>query len=237
MFVTTRDHIRANLGVRCINSDLPMELMELRRCRNRFSVRGSEAVPIVVHARETHLIDVNGKSWTARRGRSDTFRVGRVESVVRVTAVDWTGGRERGGRTLGESVLRKRKDDLRRRRIRRRSGWSPMSSFATRERRRIGARRPRNFRFALQDRTGHPVQRNKSRVQPQPKARKQKQRGLLGIPVELPAFVDPKDQVNISTSPVSLVEDNFIMSLSSPITLLHAEIQVVLTGRRCVLRT
>lgn len=110
-----------------------------------------------------------------------------------------------------------------------------MGPFATREGRRVCARRPRNFGVALQDRTGHPVQRNKPKVvQPQQKARRRK--GLPGVTVEFTAFVYPKDQVNIGTSPVCLVEDYFVVSLGSPIPLFNAEIQVVLTERRCELR-
>lgn len=54
---------------------------------------------------------------------------------------------------------------------------------------------------------------------------------LPGVTVKLSALVYPKDQVNLSAGPVGLIEDNLIVPLSSPKTLLNAEVQVVLTKR------
>lgn len=71
-----------------IQGDLPMELMELSGCRDRFPIGSLEAVPIVARTRYTHLIDVNGTSRATGRGRSDTFGGRRLEPVVRNTIVD-----------------------------------------------------------------------------------------------------------------------------------------------------
>ena len=122
LLVVAWGSIQANLSVRRTNGEFPMELMELGRGRNSFSIGSSEAVSIVALTRNVHPVDVDVASWAARREKGDTFRGRRLESVVRIPAVDWTGGRKRGGRTVSKPMLRKRKDDPRRRwRIRGRS--------------------------------------------------------------------------------------------------------------------
>ena len=65
-----------------------------------------------------------------------------------------------------------------------------------------------------------------------PKTQQKRQGNALpGVPVEFSTFVHPEYQVDVGASSVRLVKDDFVMPLSSPIALLNAEIQVVLTGR------
>ena len=53
-------------------------------------------------------------------------------------------------------------------------------------------------------------------------------RGLPCVPVKFSTLVHPENQVDVGAGSVCLVEDIFVVSLSGPITLLDAKIQVVL---------
>lgn len=223
MFVMVWDHARAELSLWCTHGDLSVQLVELGRCGHSFPISGLETIPVVAHSRNIHPIDV-------RRQRGNTVKGWKRGLVRRVTTEDWTGSGEWGGRAVSESLFSERKDDPRRPIVWRSSRYGRIDSFDTRERRGTGARRPRNFRVVLQDRTGHPVQRNKSKGQTKSDETKE---ASPGIPVKFSTLVHPKDQVNVGASPVRLVEDHFIVPLSSPITLLDAKIQVVLMGRGC----
>jgi len=74
-------------------------------------------------------------------------------------------------------------------------------------------------------------------ISPGARPKRGNKRALPGVPVKFSTLVHPKYQINVGASPVRLVEDNFIVPLGSPITLLNAEIQVVLSGSRYESRT